>query len=184
MQRAGHGQDGSGGARRGRRRRFLAGSPAAGAGGAAEGGRAGGPGAARVFWARSGPQRRPKSEGRPPPPAPARPRPLWGRAGLPRLLCPAPPRRSSPHAPPLPPQEIGRRVYTTREVVAEIRDRETRRRLAVLPYELRFREPFPEYVRLGEPRSALRPGPGRSSARFTPRSASGSPRALPSTWRQ
>ncbi|KAJ6652514.1 hypothetical protein lerEdw1_011484 [Lerista edwardsae] len=45
-------------------------------------------------------------------------------------------------------QEIGRNIYTIREVVAEIRDKETRRRLAVLPYELRFKQPFPEYVRL------------------------------------
>lgn len=35
-------------------------------------------------------------------------------------------------------------------MVSEIRDKATRRRLAVLPYELRFREPLPEYVRLGE----------------------------------
>jgi hypothetical protein len=35
-------------------------------------------------------------------------------------------------------------------VVSEIRDKATRRRLAVLPYELRFKEPLPEYVRLGE----------------------------------
>lgn len=35
-------------------------------------------------------------------------------------------------------------------MVSEIRDKATRRRLAVLPYELRFKEPFPEYVRLGE----------------------------------
>lgn len=33
-------------------------------------------------------------------------------------------------------------------MVSEIRDKATRRRLAVLPYELRFKEPFPEYVRL------------------------------------
>ncbi|XP_063168850.1 RNA-binding protein NOB1 [Candoia aspera] len=45
-------------------------------------------------------------------------------------------------------QEIGRRVYTTREVLAEIRDRATRRRLAALPFELLLRQPFPEHVRL------------------------------------
>ncbi|EHA97398.1 RNA-binding protein NOB1 [Heterocephalus glaber] len=45
-------------------------------------------------------------------------------------------------------QDIGKNIYTIREVVSEIRDRATRRRLAVLPYELRFREPLPEYVRL------------------------------------
>ncbi|XP_010610658.1 RNA-binding protein NOB1 isoform X2 [Fukomys damarensis] len=45
-------------------------------------------------------------------------------------------------------QDIGNNIYTVREVVSEIRDKATRRRLAVLPYELRFREPLPEYVRL------------------------------------
>ncbi|XP_059939702.1 RNA-binding protein NOB1 [Mesoplodon densirostris] len=45
-------------------------------------------------------------------------------------------------------QDIGKNIYTIRDVVSEIRDKATRRRLAVLPYELRFREPFPEYVRL------------------------------------
>uniref|UniRef100_A0A8D2JF65 Ribonuclease PIN domain-containing protein n=1 Tax=Varanus komodoensis TaxID=61221 RepID=A0A8D2JF65_VARKO len=48
-------------------------------------------------------------------------------------------------------QEIGRNIYTIREVVTEIRDKETRQRLAVLPYQLHFKQPFPEYVRLGEP---------------------------------
>ncbi|KAM3828611.1 RNA-binding protein NOB1 isoform 6-T6 [Vipera latastei] len=45
-------------------------------------------------------------------------------------------------------QEIGRRVYTTREVLAEIRDRAARRRLAGLPFQLLLRQPFPEHVRL------------------------------------
>ncbi|XP_006878941.1 PREDICTED: RNA-binding protein NOB1 [Elephantulus edwardii] len=45
-------------------------------------------------------------------------------------------------------QDIGKNIYTIREVVNEIRDKATRRRLAVLPYELHFKEPFPEYVRL------------------------------------
>ncbi|XP_005415281.1 PREDICTED: RNA-binding protein NOB1-like, partial [Chinchilla lanigera] len=51
-------------------------------------------------------------------------------------------------------QDIGKNIYTVREVVSEIRDRATRRRLAVLPYALRFREPLAEYVRLGECRDA------------------------------
>lgn len=51
---------------------------------------------------------------------------------------------------PVCPQDIGKNIYTIREVVREIRDKATRRRLAVLPYELRFKDPFPEYVRLGE----------------------------------
>ncbi|XP_006860265.1 PREDICTED: RNA-binding protein NOB1 [Chrysochloris asiatica] len=45
-------------------------------------------------------------------------------------------------------QDIGKNIYTIREVVSEIRDKATRRRLAVLPYELHFKEPFPEYIRL------------------------------------
>ncbi|KAM6223444.1 RNA-binding protein NOB1 [Rhynchocyon petersi] len=45
-------------------------------------------------------------------------------------------------------QDIGKNIYTIREVVNEIRDKATRRRLAVLPYQLHFKEPFPEYIRL------------------------------------
>ncbi|XP_069595198.1 RNA-binding protein NOB1 [Ranitomeya imitator] len=45
-------------------------------------------------------------------------------------------------------QEIGLHVYTVRDVVTEIRDKPTRRRLAVLPYELLFREPTPESIQL------------------------------------
>ncbi|KAL8195147.1 UNVERIFIED_CONTAM: Nin1 binding protein [Gekko kuhli] len=45
-------------------------------------------------------------------------------------------------------QEIGRQIYTTREVVAEIRDKETRRRLAALPHPLHFRQPRPDCLRL------------------------------------
>ncbi|XP_073440453.1 RNA-binding protein NOB1 [Dendrobates tinctorius] len=45
-------------------------------------------------------------------------------------------------------QEIGVHIHTVRDVVTEIRDRPTRRRLAVLPYELLFREPTPESVQL------------------------------------
>ncbi|XP_070617814.1 RNA-binding protein NOB1 [Erythrolamprus reginae] len=44
-------------------------------------------------------------------------------------------------------QELGRRVYTTREVLAEIRDRAARRRVAALPFQLLLREPLPEHVR-------------------------------------
>uniref|UniRef100_A0A8C8RZE9 RNA-binding protein NOB1 n=1 Tax=Pelusios castaneus TaxID=367368 RepID=A0A8C8RZE9_9SAUR len=45
-------------------------------------------------------------------------------------------------------QDIGRNIYTIKEVVSEIRDKETRRQLAVLPYQLHFKQPFPEYVKL------------------------------------
>ncbi|XP_048403118.2 RNA-binding protein NOB1 isoform X2 [Stegostoma tigrinum] len=44
-------------------------------------------------------------------------------------------------------QEFGKTIYTLKEVVNEIRDKETKRRLAVLPYQLHFKEPFPEYIR-------------------------------------
>ncbi|XP_027137032.1 RNA-binding protein NOB1 [Larimichthys crocea] len=45
-------------------------------------------------------------------------------------------------------QEIGRNIYTLRDVVDEIRDKPTRRSLSFLPYELKFKEPHPEHVRL------------------------------------
>ncbi|KAJ1083760.1 hypothetical protein NDU88_003915 [Pleurodeles waltl] len=45
-------------------------------------------------------------------------------------------------------QEIGKNIYTIKDVVSEIRDKETKRRLAVLPYELHFKEPLPENVKL------------------------------------
>ncbi|KAL7406076.1 hypothetical protein ABVT39_012874 [Epinephelus coioides] len=45
-------------------------------------------------------------------------------------------------------QEIGRNIYTLRDVVDEIRDKPTRRSLAFLPYQLNFKEPHPEHIRL------------------------------------
>ncbi|CAB1338752.1 unnamed protein product [Coregonus sp. 'balchen'] len=45
-------------------------------------------------------------------------------------------------------QEIGKNIYTLKDVVEEIRDKPTRRSLSVLPYQLNFREPNPEYIRL------------------------------------
>ncbi|XP_056381887.1 LOW QUALITY PROTEIN: RNA-binding protein NOB1 [Hyla sarda] len=45
-------------------------------------------------------------------------------------------------------QEIGAHIYTVPDVVDEIRDKPTRRRLAVLPYDLLFREPKPENIQL------------------------------------
>nr|XP_038041525.1 RNA-binding protein NOB1 [Anas platyrhynchos] len=45
-------------------------------------------------------------------------------------------------------QDVALSVYTVPEVLAEIRDRPTRRRLAALPYELRLRRPRAEFVRL------------------------------------
>ncbi|KAJ8252577.1 hypothetical protein COCON_G00218890 [Conger conger] len=44
-------------------------------------------------------------------------------------------------------QDIGKNVYTLKEVVDEIRDKQTRRSLAFLPYKLNFKEPFPEHIR-------------------------------------
>uniref|UniRef100_A0A3Q0QWZ1 RNA-binding protein NOB1 n=1 Tax=Amphilophus citrinellus TaxID=61819 RepID=A0A3Q0QWZ1_AMPCI len=44
-------------------------------------------------------------------------------------------------------QEIGRNIYTLKDVVDEIRDKPTRRGLAFLPYQLHFREPHPEHIR-------------------------------------
>lgn len=44
-------------------------------------------------------------------------------------------------------QEIGKNIYTLKDVVDEIRDKPTRRSLAFLPYELKFKEPLPEHIR-------------------------------------
>lgn len=43
-------------------------------------------------------------------------------------------------------QDLGETIYSTQEVVAEIKDRQTRQRLQVLPYELNLREPAPECI--------------------------------------
>uniref|UniRef100_G3Q008 RNA-binding protein NOB1 n=1 Tax=Gasterosteus aculeatus TaxID=69293 RepID=G3Q008_GASAC len=45
-------------------------------------------------------------------------------------------------------QEIGSIIYTLRDVVNEIRDKPTRKSLSFLPYQLTFKEPQPEHVRL------------------------------------
>ncbi|XP_034385481.1 RNA-binding protein NOB1 isoform X1 [Cyclopterus lumpus] len=45
-------------------------------------------------------------------------------------------------------QDIGSNIYTLRDVVNEIRDKPTRKSLAFLPYQLTFKEPHPEHVRL------------------------------------
>ncbi|XP_053176037.1 RNA-binding protein NOB1 isoform X1 [Scomber japonicus] len=45
-------------------------------------------------------------------------------------------------------QEIGRNIYTLKDVVDEIRDKPTRKSLAFLPYQLTFKEPHPEHIRL------------------------------------
>ncbi|KAG2469600.1 NOB1 protein, partial [Polypterus senegalus] len=45
-------------------------------------------------------------------------------------------------------QEFGKNLYTLKEVVSEIRDKETKKRLAFLPYKLELKEPLPEYVKL------------------------------------
>ncbi|XP_033847622.1 RNA-binding protein NOB1 [Periophthalmus magnuspinnatus] len=44
-------------------------------------------------------------------------------------------------------QEIGKNIYTLKDVVEEIRDKPTRRSLAFLPYELKFKDPLPEHIR-------------------------------------
>ncbi|XP_041078313.1 RNA-binding protein NOB1-like [Polyodon spathula] len=45
-------------------------------------------------------------------------------------------------------QDIGKNIYTIKEVVNEIRDKETKKRLAFLPYTLQFKDPFPEFIQL------------------------------------
>ncbi|XP_062405070.1 RNA-binding protein NOB1 isoform X2 [Sardina pilchardus] len=44
-------------------------------------------------------------------------------------------------------QEIGKTIYTLKDVVNEIRDKPTKRSLSFLPYTLIFKDPFPEHVR-------------------------------------
>ncbi|XP_072202231.1 RNA-binding protein NOB1 [Excalfactoria chinensis] len=44
-------------------------------------------------------------------------------------------------------QDVAQSVYTVPEVLAEIRDRRARRRLAALPYELQLRRPRADFVR-------------------------------------
>ncbi|CAL8243191.1 unnamed protein product [Lota lota] len=44
-------------------------------------------------------------------------------------------------------QEIGTTIYTLKDVVEEIRDKATRRSLSFLPYQLNFKEPYPEHIR-------------------------------------
>lgn len=47
------------------------------------------------------------------------------------------------------PQDIGEYIYSLGEVVSEIRDRATRERLQVLPYDLRLKNPSPEAFKIG-----------------------------------
>ena len=46
-------------------------------------------------------------------------------------------------------QSIAEKVYTIGDVVDEIRDKATKQRLQVLPYELVFREPSAEAIKTG-----------------------------------
>lgn len=46
-------------------------------------------------------------------------------------------------------QDIGKNIYTLKDVVDEIRDKPTRRSLAFLPYQLNFKDPHPEHIRHG-----------------------------------
>lgn len=43
-------------------------------------------------------------------------------------------------------KEIGKNIYSLKDVVDEIRDKPTKRSLAFLPYKLNFKEPLPEHV--------------------------------------
>lgn len=46
-------------------------------------------------------------------------------------------------------QDIGDNIITVPEVVSEIRDKATRERLQVLPYDLHFKQPQPEAIKAG-----------------------------------
>nr|XP_015223717.1 PREDICTED: RNA-binding protein NOB1 isoform X1 [Lepisosteus oculatus] len=45
-------------------------------------------------------------------------------------------------------QDFGKNIYTVKEVVNEIRDKQTRNSLAFLPYQLQFKEPLPEFIQI------------------------------------
>ncbi|TRY58323.1 hypothetical protein DNTS_031770 [Danionella cerebrum] len=45
-------------------------------------------------------------------------------------------------------KEIGKNIYTLKDVVDEIRDKQTKKSLAFLPYQLNVKEPFPEFIKL------------------------------------
>ena len=55
----------------------------------------------------------------------------------------------------VPLQDICEEVYTIQEVVNEIRDKATRKRLSVLPYRLNFREPSPVAYRAGKLQNSI-----------------------------
>lgn len=45
-------------------------------------------------------------------------------------------------------QEIGENIYTLPEVISEIKDKATKQRLQVLPYEINYRVPSPEIIKI------------------------------------
>lgn len=47
-------------------------------------------------------------------------------------------------------QDIAENVYTITDVVGEIKDKATRQRLQVLPYDLVYREPSAESIKRGK----------------------------------
>lgn len=47
-------------------------------------------------------------------------------------------------------QSLGSEVVTLREVVSEIKDKATKQRLQVLPYELKFKDADTECIKKGE----------------------------------
>ena len=49
----------------------------------------------------------------------------------------------------VPVENMGRNVFTVREVISEIRSASIRERLAVLPYEINFRVPSTESMHVG-----------------------------------
>ena len=46
-------------------------------------------------------------------------------------------------------QDLAENIYTVRQAIDEIRDRQTRARLEVLPYELKILEPTEESIAAG-----------------------------------
>ena len=46
-------------------------------------------------------------------------------------------------------ESVANEIFTIRDVVGEVKDPQTRQRLSVLPFELKFRDPRPEEIRTG-----------------------------------
>ena len=47
-------------------------------------------------------------------------------------------------------ETVGKDIFTVRDVIEEVKDAQTRQRLSVLPFELKYRYPDADNIRSGE----------------------------------